>query len=92
MNARPRFPPAIRSDALHKLTTDLARLFYIIGIHWTYPACGVVRNRDVYAAVNLKNMAVSSTVAACGEEGSGLCRKTKTKSASMKQEVGFVPV
>jgi putative transposase len=46
----------------------------------------------VNAAINLKNMAVSSTVSACGEEGSGLGRKTKVKPASVKQEVSFVPV
>ena len=147
---------AIRSDALHKLTTDLTSRFHTIGIEdlnvrgmvknrhlarsvadmgffefrrqveykaamrggivavadrwfasskkcsccghklddlplsvreWTCSACGAVHDRDVNAAMNLKNMAVSSTVAACGEEGSGLRRKTKTKPASMKQEV-----
>ncbi|MHB1565016.1 MAG: zinc ribbon domain-containing protein, partial [Leptospirillum sp.] len=31
-------------------------------------------------------LAVSSTVSACGEEGSGLGRKLKTKPASVKQE------
>jgi putative transposase len=31
-----------------------------------------LHDRDVNAAINLKNMAVSSTVSACGGEGSGL--------------------
>lgn len=35
---------------------------------------------------------MSSTVSACGEEGSGADRKIQVKPASAKQEVSVVPV
>lgn len=69
------------SDCGHKL--DILSLSVR---SWTCSECGSVHDRDVNAAINLKNMAVSSTVSACGEEGSGSGRKTRTKPASAKQE------
>jgi len=53
---------------------------------WQCSICHVEHNRDLNAAINLEKYAVSSTVKACGEEGSGLNRKMQTKPASMKQE------
>jgi putative transposase len=57
---------------------------------WKCPVCHVQHDRDHNAAINLKNMAVSSTVSACGEEGSGFGRKSKVKPASVKQEVNAI--
>ena len=61
--------------------------------HWTCAACGSGHDRDLKAAVNLRNHAVSSTVKACGEagsgRGSGVRRIVPAKPASAKQEVSF---
>lgn len=59
---------------------------------WSCSICGVEHDRDLNAAINLKNYAASPTVSACGGEGAGLGGDAKAKPAPMKQEVSFVPV
>ena len=52
---------------------------------------GMAHDRDVNAALNLKNYAVSSTVSACGGEGSGLGGNAKTKPAPRSRKSALNP-
>lgn len=54
-------------------------------------ACGADHDRDVNAALNLKSLAVSSTVTARGEKGSGVRPVVHVKPVSVKREANVKP-
>ncbi len=72
-----------------KTCSGCGYVFAMLALHqrrWTCPGCGVSHDRDVNAAMNLKNVAASSAVIACGGDGAGLARKCEAKPAPAKQE------
>lgn len=56
---------------------------------WTCPGCASAHDRDVNAAINLMRMAVSSTVTACGREGTAPANTRQAKPALVKQESNY---
>ena len=85
----PRFYPSSKtcSSCGHKL----AELPLSVR-EWPCPSCGVVHDRDHNAALNLKSLAGSSPVAACGVESAGPRHVVRVKLATAKQEANtFVP-
>ncbi len=48
--------------------------------------CGLVMDRDLNAAMNIRKMAASSAVTACGVERAGTKRKFRVKRSTVKQE------
>jgi putative transposase len=59
---------------------------------WTCAGCGRTHDRDLNAAINLKNLAVSSTVSVCGKAGAGRGDVPAAKPALVKQKVSFESV
>jgi putative transposase len=59
---------------------------------WSCGNCQQEHDRDINAAINLKNLAGSSSVSACGEASSGKIVRVLVKLASAKQEPNIKPL
>jgi len=54
---------------------------------WTCPVCSTIHDRDVNAAINLVQYAISSMVNACGGSSSGRMKGSFGETTPVKQEV-----
>jgi putative transposase len=87
----PRFYPSSKTcSSCGKIKKDLT-LFSNPDRVYRCGHCGLKIGRDLNAAINLEKLAVSSTVAACGEESAGSKRKRGVKLSSAKQEKNRKP-